>query len=97
MRRGEQAKVMTSETNDKGNLAGSMSRRTGELVVTQSKGRTADVFCRHLDDLRRTVRRYRVIHVVCDNARSLTVAGGGAGEANLAAWGHRVVLHYLPP
>jgi hypothetical protein len=28
------------------------------------------LFCRHLVELRRALRHYRVIHVVCDNART---------------------------
>ncbi|HVK11788.1 MAG TPA: transposase, partial [Gemmataceae bacterium] len=42
---------------------------------------------------RRTFRRYRVIHVVCDNARSHDCK---AVAEYLGRWGGRVVLHYLP-
>ena len=96
MRRGEQAEVVTPGTNVKRYLSGSMSWRTGELVVTEGTRRDAALFVRHLDDLRRRIRYCRVIHVICDNARFHTVAGSRRVRAYLAEHGDRVVLHYLP-
>jgi hypothetical protein len=92
MPRGEQAEVMTPGTNVKRYLAGSISWRTGELVETLGGRRDAALFVRHFDDLRRHFRRYRVIHVVCDNARfhtpegsklvRRTWRGGGTGSSS---------------
>ena len=96
MKRGEQAEVVTPGTNVKRYLSGSMSWRTGELVVTQGAKRNAELFVRHLDDLRRAFRHYRVIHVICDNAGFHTVKGSKVVRDYLGQWGHRVVLHYLP-
>ena len=96
MGRGEQAEVVTPGTNVKRYLCGSMSWRTGELVETLGARRNAELFARHLHELRRRFRRYRVIHVICDNARFHTAAGSRAVRAFLAEWGHRVKLHYLP-
>jgi transposase len=96
MRRGEQAEVVTPGTNVKRYLSGSMSWRTGELVVTQGTRRNAELFVRHLDDLRRRFRYCRVVHVICDNARFHTAAGSRLVRQYLAAHGERVVLHYLP-
>ena len=96
MRRGEQAEVVTPGTNVKRYLSGSMSWRTGELVVTQGGRRNAELFVRHLEDLRRRFRYCRVIHVICDNARFHTVAGSRLVREYLAGHGDRVVLHYLP-
>jgi transposase len=96
MAKGEQAEVVTPGTNVKRYLSGSMSWRTGELVVTEGASRNAALFVAHLDDLRRRFRRYRVIHVVCDNARFHTVAGSVRVRQYLAEHGGRVVLHYLP-
>ncbi len=96
MRRGQQAAVPTPGTNAKRCLAGSIHWRTGQVFLTEGRpkeGRSAGLFCRHLDDLRRAFRRYRVIHVLCDNARSHDCA---AVAAYLAEWGHRVAVHYLP-
>ncbi len=49
-----------------------------------------------MDDLRRAFRQYKVIHVVCDNARTHKPDKSKAVKAYLAEWGQRVVLHYLP-
>ena len=96
MPRGEQAQVVTPGTNVKRHMAGSMSWRTGEVVQTLGPRRDAALFVRHLDELRRRFRRYRVIHVICDNARFHTPQGSKAVRAYLNKWGHRVRLHYLP-
>ena len=96
MRRGRQAKIPTPGTNEKRYLAGSLNWRTGALLVTESfpkEGRSAALFVRHLDELRRHLLRYRKIHVICDNARSHTCR---LVQQYLRQWGHRVVLHYLP-
>jgi putative transposase len=96
MGRGEQAEVVTPGTNVKRYLSGSMSWRSGELVVTRGVKRNAELFVGHLDDLRRTFRRYKKIHVICDNARFHTAAGSRLVGEYLAEHGERVVLHYLP-
>ena len=96
MPRGEQAQVVTPGTNVKRYLAGSMSWRSGELIVTEGTGRNAELFVRHLDDLRRRFRRYRKVHVICDNARFHTVKGSRVVRKYMAEHGDRIVLHYLP-
>jgi transposase len=99
MRRGQQAVLPTPGTNEKRHLAGSIHWRTGRVFLTEGlpdEGRSAALFCRHLDDLRRALRHYRVIHVVCDNARTHTPEGSRLVKKYLKEWGGRVVLHYLP-
>jgi transposase len=96
MRRGQQAEVETPGDNHKRYLAGSMNWRTGTLWVTEGKRRDGALFVDHLDELRRRLRRYRVIHVICDNARWHQAAKCKRLAAYLARWGHRIVLHYLP-
>ena len=99
MRRGEQAAVETPGSNEKRYLAGSIHWRTGRVILTEGlprEGRSAGLFCRHLDGLRRAFRHYKVIHVVCDNARTHKPERSKAVREYLAAWGGRVVLHYLP-
>lgn len=96
MLRGQQAEVETPGTNTKRYLAGSMNWRTGEISLTEGKSRNAALFLAHLDDLRRQFRRYRVIHVICDNANFHTAAGSLKVREYLRRWGHRVKLHYLP-
>jgi putative transposase len=99
MRRGVQAAVQTPGTNQKRCLAGSIHWRTGRVFLTEGRaqeGRSAALFCRHLDDLRRALRQYRVIHVICDNARTHKPEGSKAVKQYLKEWGTRVVIHYLP-
>ncbi len=94
MRRGQQAEVVTPGDNDKRYLAGSWHWRTGTLLTTTGDKRDGELFVRHLHQLRRQLRRYRVIHVICDNAKF-----------HAECWpvwefchrhGERVVLHFLP-
>ncbi len=63
MKQGEQAAVETPGNNEKRYLAGSIHWRTGRVLLTEGRkkeGRGAALFCRHLDDLRRAFRHYRV-------------------------------------
>jgi hypothetical protein len=72
-RRGRQATVVTPGTNAKRYLSGSLNWRTGALIVTESlskEGRSAALFIRYLEELRRRFLCYRKIHVLCDNGRS---------------------------
>ena len=94
MVRGEQAEVVTPGNNEKRYLAGSLHWRTGQLLLSApSRRRNADLFVAHLDDLRRRLRGYRVVHVVCDNARFHDC---GKVQAFLARYEGRIVLHFLP-
>jgi len=94
MIRGEQAEVITPGDNEKRHLAGSLVWRTGRLLVSPpQRRRNAAMFIAHLDDLRRRLRTYRVIHVICDNAKFHDCC---AVRAYLARWSHRLRLHFLP-
>jgi transposase len=99
MRRGEQAAVETRGTNEKRYVAGTIHWRTGRVILTEGQpreGRSAALFCRHLDDLRRAFRHYKVVHVICDNARTHKPDKSEAVKAYMAKWAGRVVVHYLP-
>jgi transposase len=96
MPRGKQAKVPTPGDNHKRYLAGSMDWRTGTLIATEGKGRNADLFLAHLDELRWRYRGYHTIHVICDNAAFHTAKRSKKAAEYLRKWGHRIVLHYLP-
>ena len=99
MRRGEQAAVETPGTNEKRYLAGSIHWRTGRVILTEGRpkeGRSAALFLRHLDALRRAFRHYKVVHVICDNAGFHKPDKSKAVRKYLAEWSGRVVLHYLP-
>ena len=94
MVRGEQAEAVTPGDNEKRHLAGSLVWRTGRLLVSPpQKRRNAVMFIAHLDDLRRRLRSYKVIHVICDNAKFHNCR---AVRAYLVRWGHRIRLHFLP-
>jgi putative transposase len=94
MVRGEQAEVVTPGNNEKRHLAGSLHWRTGRLLLSApARRRNAALFIAHLDDLRRQLRGYRVIHVICDNARFHDCR---AVREFLARHPGRIVLHYLP-
>lgn len=97
MYRGQQAEVVTPGNNVKRYLAGSLNWRTGELILSvPGPSRNAELFLRHLDELRRRLRRYRLIHVICDNAVFHKPEGCRKVRDYLAKWGHRIVLHFLP-
>ena len=99
MRLGQQAEVVTPGNNVKRYLAGSLNWRTGKLILTEGRpnqGRNADLFLAHLDELRRRLRRYRRIHVICDNAKFHRPDRCRKVQEYLAQWGHRIVLHFLP-
>jgi putative transposase len=99
MKRGRHAEVETPGNNQKRYLAGSIHWRTGRVILTEGRpkeGRSAALLPRHLDDLRRAFRHYKVVHVLCDSAGTHTAEGSKLLRAYLAAWGHRARVHYLP-
>jgi putative transposase len=94
MPRGQQAEVVTPGNNEKRHLAGSLHWRTGRLLLSAPGAkRNASLFLAHLDDLRRQLRSYRVIHVVCDNAKFHDCR---AVHDYQLRHGQRIVLHFLP-
>lgn len=94
MVRGRQSEVVTPGNNQKRHLAGSLHWRTGTLLVSApATRRNTELFLEHLDDLRRSLRGYRVIHVICDNA---AFHNSRAVREYLTQWGHRIRVHFLP-
>ena len=96
MLKGHQAKVQTPGTNKKRHLAGSMHWRTGQVFLTEAgpkQGRDSSLFIKHLDDLRRRLRRYKKIHVICDNAGFHT---SYQVIEYLWKWEDRIEVHLLP-
>lgn len=93
MLRGKQAQIITPGNNDKRYLAGSLQWATGTVVLTPGTARNGKLFVAHLEELRHRFRRYRKIHVICDNAR---FHKQGAIVPYLQQWGHRFELHFLP-
>lgn len=94
MKRGEQATVETPGNNRKYHAAGSLVWKTGTLLVSPPQGRrNTALFLAHLDDLRRRLRSWKRIHVICDNA---AFHHSRPVREYLTRWGHRIVLHFLP-
>lgn len=94
MPKGEQSEVKTPGNNRKCHVAGSLAWGTGTLLISPpERSRNAAMFVNHLDDLRRRLRGYRKIHVICDNARF-----HDCRKVNeyLKTWGHRITIHFLP-
>jgi putative transposase len=99
MRQGEQAVVETPGNNEKRYLAGSLNWRTGDVILTEGlprEGRSSALFVRHLDELRCRLRRYRKIHVICDNAIFHNPKRCRRVRDYVAQWGQRIELHFLP-
>jgi putative transposase len=96
MVKGHQAKVETPGNNEKRYLSGSIHWRSGQVFLTEGapkQGRDTALFLKHLDELRGRLRRYRKIHVICDNAKCHT-----SNEVAVYLYEHRarIDLHYLP-
>jgi len=94
MLKGCQAEVVTPGDNVRRHLAVSVLAGSGNLVVSgPTERRNSAQFVAHLADLCRRPRRWRVIHVICDNA---SFHSSRRVREYLAEWGHRIQLHYLP-
>ncbi len=96
MVKGRQAAVETPGNNEKRYLSGSIHWRTGQVFLTEGRpkqGRDTALFLAHLDDLRSRLRRYRKVHVICDNAKCHT-----SEAVAIYLWEHRerIELHFLP-
>jgi putative transposase len=94
MPKGQQAEVVTPGDNEKRYAAGSLHWRTGKLFLTLGEKRDGALFVRHLHELRRRLRRYKKIHVICDNAKFHHDCW--AVWEFCAQYGDRVELHFLP-
>lgn len=96
MVKGHQAKVETPGNNEKRYLSGSIHWRTGQVFLTEGapkQGRDTALFLKHLDDLRSCLRRYRKIHIICDNAKC-----HASNDVAVYLYEHRerIDLHFLP-
>ena len=94
MLKGCQAEVVTPGDNVRRHLAVSVLAGSGNLVVSgPTERRNSAQFVAHLADLCRRPRRWRVIHVICDNA---SFHKSEAVRKWVKKRGSGVVLHYLP-
>ena len=96
MMRGCQSSLLTTGVNQKRCLAGSLNWRTGKLIPTEGMaagGRNSTLFMRQLEDLCWHLRRYRKIHLICDNASFHDCRRVGHFLAGCAG---RIELHFVP-
>lgn len=93
-RRGKQQTIPTPGNNVKRYVYGSLSWRTGRLHLSEAcRRRNSEFFISHLDDLRRQLRSYRHIHVICDNA---SFHDSRVVRNYLSQHLHRFTIHFLP-
>ena len=93
-RHGEQLTVPTPGNNVKRYVYGSLSWRTGRLHLSAAcRRRNSEFFIQHVEDLRRQLRRYQRIHVICDNA---SFHSSRVVREYLERVSHRFSIHFLP-
>jgi transposase len=93
MRKGKQQELPTPGTNRKLWLSGALNGLSGCLHWVEGPRKSSELFLQLLDELRRTYRCYRCLHVVLDNDgshRSRRVQGYVEGCRG------RIQLHFLP-
>lgn len=93
MPKGVQFEIETPGKNKKRYVFGGLNPRTGHLVWITAERKNSCVFIAWLNHLRRVYRRYRIIHVVCDNyiihkSKKTLRAVEKMGD---------IILHFLPP
>jgi len=93
MNRGTQKEVVTPGKNVKRYLCGAMHAATGLLTWVKAERKNSLLFIAMLAKLQKTYLD-QVIHVVLDN---YVIHDSKISRSAVAAWGGRVVLHFLPP
>jgi transposase len=91
---GQQKEVLTPGQNEKRYLAGALNAATGELTWVDGERKNSVLFITLLQRLRRVYPDASVVHVILDNYR---IHASQITQRALAAFGGRVVLHFLPP
>jgi putative transposase len=91
---GQQKEVLTPGQNAKWYLAGALDARTGELTWVDGPRKNSALFIALLEQLCRRYTHAKVIHVILDNYR---IHSSRITRRALAAFGGRIVLHFLPP
>jgi hypothetical protein len=94
MLRGHQRRIVTPGKNQKFYLAGALDVRTGRLHTTGAASKNAALFCQLLWLLASRYRRARCVHLIVDN---YGIHKARLTRKTLAAFGGRIVLHFLPP
>ena len=96
MLRGQQRQVPTPGTNEKRYIAGAINTKTRRLTWVWGERRNSRLFIDLLLALCRAYRRYRVIHLIVDNAGFHTPERSKQTARTLEALEGRLKVHYLP-
>ena len=91
---GQQKEVLTPGQNEKCYLAGALNAATGELTWVDGERKNSLLFISLLQRLLTVYSDAPGIHVILDNYRIHT---SQITQRALAAFGGRIVLHFLPP
>jgi transposase len=91
---GQQKEVLTPGQNEKRYLAGALDAVTGALTWVDGERKNSLLFIALLHRLLTVYPTAPVIHVILDNYRIHT---SQITQRALAAFGERIVLHFLPP
>jgi transposase len=95
MNRGKQKEVMTPGKNVKNYVCGALDVQTGQITwVQQPFSKNSFLFIAMLRKLAETYSGAQKIHIVLDNYR---IHDSKISQPAVAAYGGKVVLHYLPP
>lgn len=94
MPRGLQKRLRTPGQNRKRYLAGALNISSGMLVFTEAEHKRSQLFIDLVEAVVGRYRRRRRIHLILDN---YSIHTSRMTRSALAAYGDRVVLHFLPP
>jgi transposase len=95
MLRGTQKTVVTPGKNQKRYLAGALNPKTGQLTWVEWERKDSDLFFLQLWQLvGHDYPNAKCIHIILDN---YSIHSSQRTQIALAALGHRVRLHFLPP
>jgi putative transposase len=93
MRKGKQKPLPTPATNRKAWISGALNFRTGHFHWVSGKRKDGGLFIRLLDELRRTYRCHKELHLAVDNGSSHT---SKRVENYVEDSAGRIHLHPLP-
>lgn len=93
MPRGRQFEVETPGKNKKRYVIGGLNQKTGKIIWTVSERKNSAAFIEWLRHLRSCYRRYKRIHVVCDNY----IIHKSKITQKAVAKMEGIELHFLPP
>jgi putative transposase len=93
MRKGSQRRLRTPGTNHKVGISGALNFCTGRLHWVRGERKNVELFIKLLDQLRRTYRCHKELHLAVDNDSSHT---SKRVENYVKDSGGRIRLHPLP-